>query len=59
MNKEAIERPWEDCFCDRCVWLTKEDMCVANTYMVSFGYCPQIRNCREFKEAHEGNEQTD
>lgn len=46
-----IERPWEESYCDKCYYCFQEDMCSAYYLMISYAYCPQIRDCTKFKEA--------
>lgn len=48
-----IERPWEESFCDKCVYCFQEDMCIAYRLGMSRAYCPQVRNCEKFVEKKE------
>ena len=45
-----IEKPWEECFCDKCIHNLEGDMCSAYVLGMSHVYCPQIRQCEKFKE---------
>ena len=45
-----IEKPWEECACDKCIHCFQEDMCNAYKLGTSCAYCPQIRDCEKFKE---------
>ena len=45
-----IEKPWEECACDKCIFCFQEDMCSAYKLGMSYAYCPQIRNCEKLKE---------
>lgn len=50
MNKEVIERPWENFYCDVCENRTEHDMCMVYKLGMSYAYCPHIRNCEKFVE---------
>ena len=45
-----IEKPWEECFCDKCIHCFEEDMCGVYMLGMSYAYCPQLRQCEKFKE---------
>lgn len=45
-----IEKPWEECFCDKCIHCFDEDMCGAYMLGMSYAYCPQLRQCEKFRE---------
>lgn len=48
-----IERPWEEFFCEKCVYCFQEDMCKAYMIGTSYVYCPPIRNCEKFIEEYD------
>ncbi len=48
VEKQIIERPWEEGACPKCAFCVQEDMCCAIKFYTSYGYCPQIRGCDKF-----------
>ena len=51
-----IEKPWEECFCETCIYCMQEDMCCAYKLGMSYAYCPQIRNCEKYNEKKQSKE---
>ena len=49
----TIERPWMAGACDECIFCFAEDMCTANLYGCSYGYCPNIKVCTKFRRAYQ------
>lgn len=47
---EVIERPWENFYCDKCIFRTSNDMCMKYKLGMSYVYCPRIVECKGFEE---------
>jgi len=47
--KMIIERPWEELYCEQCIFCIMDDFCSVYRLGTSHVYCPQIRNCEKFK----------
>jgi hypothetical protein len=50
---EAIKRPYENFYCDKCIFRTPDDMCMTYRLGMSYAYCPRIAACEKFKESDE------
>ena len=44
-------------YCDKCAYNFADDMCCAYKIIMSYAYCPQIKECDRFKPRRNRNEE--